>query len=299
MITRAIKADDAWLKWKEQVIGASEIGAVFHCHDHLTYYQLYHMKRDKLKTEKNKAMEDGLLMQEVALKMIQRDHPEFKAYDPRLHYSDADYGVGATPDVFAQDANGRLGVIQIKHVDRDVYRQKWLKSIPTWIALQVTQEAWLTEAKWGMIAALVHDHELQLYLTDVEIHNHVIDEIKVQATEFWRRVREGDEPEPNYRRDSEAIREVLRQDDGSEIDLSGDNELPEILHQRAILIGEMAAYEKELKAINAELLHRLGTAQIGRLKQGYISAKTIHRKAYEVAATSYRQLRVVTPQHGD
>ena len=30
MITRAIKADDAWLKWKEQVIGASEIGAVFH-----------------------------------------------------------------------------------------------------------------------------------------------------------------------------------------------------------------------------------------------------------------------------
>src|SRR5580765_4128449 len=130
-------------------------------------------------------------------------------------------------------------------------------------------------------------------MIDVPMHPGIIENIKTEALKFWQLVESGREPDPDYKRDGELIRALLRKDDGSEVDLSGINELPELLKQRETAMRLVKRFEGEAKAINAQLLHMLGSSSIGRFNDGYISAKTVNGAAYEAKATSYRQLRVV------
>lgn len=295
---RAIEDEAEWLEWRKQGVGAAEVGALFDCHDFLTKYQLYHQKRSGSKSETTKAMQDGRDMQEVALKKLQREYPELSPYDPKMHYLDSEIGAAATPDAFGEDARG-LGVIEIKWVRPWVFRQHWWSIEgelvpPLWIQLQVIQQAWLCGAKWGKACALVHDDDgLNLYLAEVEIRQDVIENIKMEIREFWRRVADGDEPRPDYERDGEAIRNVTKYEDGSEIDLSGNNELPDLLKERAGAIAAVSFNEKKRKDIDSQLFHMLGKHMSGKYSGGYIIAKTIHRTAYVAKATDYRQIRVV------
>ena len=292
IIKRTIESTEQWKAWRGDLVGASDVGAILGCHEYKTYFGLYQEKIGKLKTTQTKIMSDGLIMQEAALKTMQRDYPELKAFDPKAHYADAELGVGATPDVQAEK-DGEVGTIQIKWVDRDIFRKTWQVTPPLWIALQVTQEAWLSGAKWAQICAFVQDHGNHLHFYDVEIRQDVIEMIKAEVKEFWRRVWEQDPPPPDYHRDAEVIRAVYPQDDGSEIDLTGDNEIPAMLVDRRRLKDLASESERDAKAIDSELLHKLGKAMIGRFNGGYVSAKTIHRAAHEVKASSYRMLRVV------
>ena len=50
--------------------------------------------------------------------------------------------------------------------------------------------------------------------------------------------------------------------------------------------------DEALKAINCEILAKLGNAALARCGQALISAKTVRRKEYLAKATSYRALRV-------
>ena len=164
---------------------------------------------------------------------------------------------------------------------------------PTWIAIQALMEAELTGAKWAMVAALVVDHEIDLHMTEVPMHPGIVDTVKSEALKFWQLVISGQEPDPDYARDGELIRSLLKQEDGSEIDLSGVNDLPELLAQRETLMALLKQNEDGKKAIDGRLLHLLGNAAVGRFNGGYISAKAIYRPAHQVKATTYRQLRVV------
>ena len=293
-----IKSSEQWHSLRRGVIGASETGALFGVHDYLSYWTLYQKKRGMLpETADDGAMERGRRLEPVALDMLRDRYPEWGVHAPKKHYAEHEFGVGATPDAFATDPVRGGGLLQIKSVAPSAFRQNWRGDSdavqpPLWIALQAMQEAWLTGARWAAVVALVVDHEIDLHVIEVPVRPDVIEKIKDAALTFWKRVLEGREPEPDYGRDGEAIRKVLREDDGGEIDLSADNEIYGLVAQRATVKALVAEYEYEAKAIDAQLLHKLGNAAVGRFNGGTISAKTIHRAAYQVKASQYRQLRV-------
>ena len=291
---RAIENDNQWKMWRGGLVGASETGALFPGSGHyMSPFELYQLKSGNLQITETKVMRDGRKMEKVALELIQEEYPELKAYNPKVHYSDSEIGVGATPDAFAEDHHRGIGVIQIKWIDRDNYR-KWHDVPPLWMALQVTQEAWLSGASWGVICALVQDHGLNLHFHQVEIRDDVIAAIRKEVQEFWRRVREEDPPAPDYSRDADIIRAAFPEDDGGEIDLTGDNELPELAAKYELTKGLAAANEKAARAIGAELLHKIGNHSIARFQGGYFTAKTVRRAAHEVKESVYRPLRVVS-----
>jgi hypothetical protein len=304
VILTPIESDAQWHVLRGQVVGASEAAALVGVHEYLTYYGLWARKSKKLPAEAdNAAMERGRRLEAVAVDVIRDRFPELNVTVPRDHYADHEFGLGATPDLLAHDGRGN-GLIQIKSVAPAIFRHNWrgdsdAVTPPIWIVIQALIEAYLVDAKWAAVAALVIDHEIDLHLIEVPLHAGIVEQIKGESLKFWEAVIAGREPDPDYKRDGELIRSVLKQDDGSEIDLSFDNELPATLAMRDAAIAEAKRCEEEVKTINAQLLHRLGSASIGRFNGGYISAKTVKRGPYEVKATSYRQLRVVRREQGD
>jgi hypothetical protein len=234
----------------------------------------------------------------MAHQWIKDHNPTWDVVDPKAHWADHEFGIGATPDLLADDPERGPGVIQIKSVEPSVFRTSWrgdsdVVRPPVWIAIQALVEAELVGAKWAAVAPLVVGYGIQCPVIDIPLHAGILETIKTEALAFWQKVLKGEEPNPDYRRDHELIRAALRKEDGSEIDLSQDNELPGLLDERDTALRIVKDAKQQADAINAALLHKLGAAAIGWLKGGgYISAKTINKKAYSVAATSYRQLRV-------
>jgi len=81
-----------------------------------------------------------------------------------------------------------------------------------------------------------------------------------RAKLFWGIVDEGRTLDPDYGRDGAALAAVHRQDDGAELDMTHDNELPtiaarlEAANQAKKMADEMADNCK------ARILHRIGSA---------------------------------------
>ena len=300
VVITPIENREQWLALRRTVVGASEAGALVGVHEYQTYFGLWWAKKsDKLPpVEDNPAMERGRRLEPVAIDIIRDRYPHLTITVPREHYADQQYGIGATPDLLAHDPERGEGVIQIKSVAPSVFRRAWLGDMdvatpPMWICIQALLEAELTGSKWCSVAALVVDHGIDLHLIEVPPHPAIVETIKTEALRFWEMVFSGREPDPDYARDGELIRAMMRPEAGIEIDLSENNELPSLLDQRETEMALAKEHEEKAKAINAHLLHLMGNASRGHFKGGYLSAKTISRAPYQVKATSYLQLKVV------
>ena len=106
----------------------------------------------------------------------------------------------------------------------------------------------------------------------------------------------GREPPADYGRDSASIEQLYQPIQDEILDLTGSNELPALLDERDALSASKSAAEKRLKEIKGELIANLKDYVAGRVADGRIViAKRIHKKAYEVAATSYVDVRVKAP----
>jgi predicted phage-related endonuclease len=83
-------------------------------------------------------------------------------------------------------------------------------------------------------------------------------------------------------------------DDGTEIDLSGDNRAIVAVDELVETQAALSRLEKDEKALKTELTAKLGTATYGRLADGRrLSWKQQDRKAYSVKASTYRVFRVL------
>jgi hypothetical protein len=290
---------EKWHALRAKVVGASEAGALVGEHEYLTYWGLWARKSGKLPAiDDNEAMQRGRYLEPVAAQWIRDRNPTWDVVAPRAHWADHEFGIGCTPDLLVDDPERGAGVIQIKSVAPSVFRTSWRGESdvirpPLWIAIQALVEAYLTGAKWAAVAPLVVDFGIECPVIDIPLHPGIVEHLKTEALGFWQKVLSGEEPSPDYRRDHELIRAALRKEDGSEIDLSQDNELPQLLDDREAAKRIIKDTTTHLDEIDGRLLHKLGAAAIGRFKGGYISAKTINKAAYAVKATSYRQLRVV------
>jgi hypothetical protein len=100
------------------------------------------------------------------------------------------------------------------------------------------------------------------------------------------------QPAPDWKRDAKLI-EDLYSPSGEIVSLEQDNELPTMLDRRKELSEQKSAADKELKEIKAQLLLKLGGASAGQASDGrIITAKEVHRAGYEVAPSSYIDVRV-------
>lgn len=298
-IRTEITSEEQWHALRAKNVGASEAGALRGEHPFETAYSLSALKlgltRPKLD---NAAMARGRKLECVAIDELRDIHPDWKIWAPKAYYSDRKARLGCTPDCFFQEeGGGRAGVVQIKSVQPSVFERKWRDSegnivVPAWIRTQVMLEMHLTGLQLGFVAALVIGHGIELHLIEVAFDHEHIDRLYFAARAFWERVDGGRLCEPDFARDGGTIAEVLAQDDGTELDLSSDNELPGLVAQLERARTIAAETSALAAAAKARVLARIGTAAAVKYAGGTITAKTIEIKEHVVKASSTRRLTV-------
>jgi predicted phage-related endonuclease len=295
-----------WLQMREIDVTASAIGCLLGVHDYITPYQYWARKSGLVEDqiEQNAAMERGNDLEPIVLTRVRRKHPEWTVTAPCLYFRDPAARVGATPDAFVVCPERGPGVIQVKTTVDSIFRDKWRGedgevSPPLWICAQTIIEAHLTGAKWAAVAVMVlsgYGAGLDVHLIDIPINRKLVSRMYDAAADFWRRVSENDPPEADFGRDARTIAAIYADDDGTQVDLSANNRVGQIMVARDELKKREADgrdAEKARKAYDAELILLLGNAARARLADGRIlEAKTIRRGSYTVAETSYRQIRV-------
>lgn len=307
----AITDRDQWLAMREQDVTASIAGALLGVHPYSTAYGLYLQKSGRIHDdpEESVAMRRGRLLEPVAVQMLREDRSEWKIeeYPVGYYFRDPEARVGATPDVFATNEKGELGIVQIKSVEPSIFRRDWVQEgglvePPLWIVIQAVIEAKLTGRKWAAVAPMVIGFGVEMPIIPIPVHDGIFDRIKAEVASFWDRIASGQPYDPDYARDGSLIAKLYpRGNDAIEVDLSGDNEIPaavDLLETARRIKKDAEQDEKTAKAVIAA---KMGEASFARLADGRRlsnknqdrDVKCKHVDGLFCSQSNYRVLRIL------
>ena len=301
-ILRPSSRDD-WLATRRQSVGASEVGALLGVHPWISGFELFAKKTGKITDDSDSpALRRGRMLEQVAVQMIAEERPDWKLQPNPMpggeFYRDGEVRLSCTPDLFVEE-DGQIGYAncQIKSVQSSVFRKEWRDEAgelmpPLYAVVQSLVEARLTGSARAYVAALVVDYGIDVHIIEIPMHQAVVDRA-IQATrDFWAMIDRGEEPPIDYARDGEAIERMFAADDGSEVDLSGNERAAAIRQQRTLTASFIKQHEATKKELDAEMQHILGNHSAGIFADGKkVTWRTINRKGYEVNPTTFRQMR--------
>ena len=289
-----------WMKLRGQDVTASVAGCLLGVHPYQTAYGLYLLKSGLVgeDPEETPPMKRGRLLEPVAFQMIREDKPgwTFQNYPVGVYFRDPAARLGATPDLIGRDDKDRKCVVQFKTVEPSVFRRTWKSETgevepPLWVICQGLIEAHLTGSEAAYVAPMVVGFGIEMPVIEIPLHDGIITRIKSEIGTFWKRIEDKSPPDPDYCRDGALIARLHPKDDGTTIDLSGSNRFAELLSVREENKGAISEAKERCDAAEAEIKSMIGDHTYAMAPDGtLVSWKTINRKAYEVAATTYRQL---------
>lgn len=295
---RPITSREEWLDMRKQDVTASVVGGLFGCHPYVTSLKLYAQHRGvEFPDVDNKVLRRGRWLEPAVAMAVEEERPEWKLRAPKVYLRDPDLRLGCTPDYFIDGDPRGLGVLQCKTVAPSVYARDWLggTEIPFWITLQTLTEMMLTDAAFGVVAALLVDpHQMDCVILEVPRHADSELKILVAVRNFWQSVASGIEPEPNFSLDADVIKLLTpRETPGKAIDFSGHNKLPAMLSERADLLKIMGDAEDRCDEIETEIKFLMEDAEFASgLPDWRITYKTQKRAGYTVAPKEPRVLLI-------
>lgn len=271
-----------WLSLRQKDVTASRIGALFDVHKYLTREDLARDLRGERVNLVNSAMRRGIILEPAVAAAVAEEYPDWQITKAATYHRIPDARLGATPDYFV----GEAGLLQCKTVSSQEW-DGWQGRVPLFYTLQTLTEMLVCEKTEGWLAVLVAAGNFPLHMFPVERHAAAEAKILAAVAEWWRAFDAGEiaGPAPS----DEIAADV---DDGSHVDLSGDNELSVLLPERATLKADESRITARLKEVDAFVKARIGAARTAWCNGYFIEYPTIQRKGYEVKAGSYRRLTV-------
>jgi predicted phage-related endonuclease len=306
-----------WLALRQRDVTASAAAGLLGASKYMTPMRLYMLKTGHISEDAadDKISDDsielsplgrGLALEEVGADLLRRLKPNWIVNRNGHYYRDNALRIGATPDLLVNDPDRGLGLVQQKSVASMIFDKQWKDedgaiTPPLEYFVQTIVEANMVGARWAAIGALVVSYGVRFQLVPVDLHAGVWSRVKCEVEAFWRRVEMNNPPLPDYTQDAALIASLYADsDDELAVDLSGNNRIIEILAEREALKTrekDGSEAEKARKVLDAEVIHILGNASVGRLADGrIITAKTTVRSGYEVKPTSFRSVRIKEPK---
>ena len=294
-----------WHRARSQDVTASVVAALFGSHPFMSRFELWAEKSGRAKpdTTESAAMFWGSAVENIVVDLLRKQNPGWTIIHntaPGDYWRDEEFRIGGTPDILAYDPGRGEGVIQIKVPQLRTFRDGWKQDdgtieAPLYAALQASTEAYLTGAKWAMVAALPLGAVPFVHQVDVPLIPGVVDAVKAAAVEFWDFVNSGDDMDPDFSLDTSTIDRLYARDGGEEIDLSRDNRTIALVKQLALEKAKAKETAGAISTIEAEIKHRMKGAAIAYLPGGdKITWREQRRDGHYIPTSRSRVLRVPT-----
>ena len=301
---------DAWLASRRRYVNASEMAIVCGVASYGSLAELYAEKKGlRPPLVDSGVLRRGRWGEPAVFEALQETYPEWEIKRARVHCIDRERRIAATPDGFAQAPDRReLGLIEAKVVASSVFRSKWLDdpdgpidgpaTPPPNFRIQTVTTRMLNAdvCEWAAIAVVINsEYDWKFRLFEIDRDPVLEDRILYCASEFQKNYLDpGIMPPFEPQRDELLVKLLFPKDDGTEIDLTGDNRAliaVDELTETSAAIKRMELQEKSLKT---ELTAKLGPHTFGRLADGRrLSWKSQHRKGYAVEPADFRVLRIL------
>lgn len=299
---------NAWLALRMQDITASDIGAVCGAGLYGSAAKVWAEKKGLLPPqEMSDPMKRGIIGEAAVVEALQMEYPEWELRRAKVYFRDTEHRIGATPDC-AAIVPGRDGVtiVQCKVIAAPVFKAQWMDNpdddiqfgtftAPMAYQLQTLTEARLAGASCGVLAVLVVDaFKWTLRTFWIERHPEAETSIIQKVGIFWRDYLDaGVQPPVDPALDGDLVKKLFPNDDGSEIDLTAREDLVALDNEREDIKARLKVDKNRCDEIDTIFKDTLGNATYGRLANGRrVSWKLQQRKAYSVAATEFRVLKI-------
>ena len=287
-----------WLARRATDITASVVGALLTEHPYVTPLRLWAAQRGtefEVKPE-NKRMRRGRKLERLVGEEVEELRPTWQVTPVGHYYRDPELRLGATPDFWILGDERGTGVLQAKTAGPDVIAKQWDagRVPPPWIQWQLVCEMLLTDAAFGAIAVL-DPFNWDCHIIEFERDPAPERLLTTMVREFWRLVELGIEPTVDLERDTATIKALHPlETPGKIVDLSGSNELREMLEARAVMLDSIKAYKARCEVVENQLRLLLRDAeQVAGLDGWKITYKTEHVAEYTVKEKNRRVLRIL------
>lgn len=273
-IATNIMAGDGDDVFRANVIGASEVAALFDASPWLTHFELWHRKAGTVATPEfggNERIEAGIRLEPAIIEWA----CDKWGYQPRPTPKrfDNGKGLGGHPDQLVICPQRGDGLLEIKTADWLVAKN-WGDEPPLQYQLQAMTYMGLSGASWGDIVILVGGNELRRF--QIEFRPKLFAEIERRVEAFWQSIAAKTPPKPDYTRDGSVIAELNTPGGDDMIDLQGDN-LAAIAAAEYLAADEISKEAaKRREAAKAELMDKLGEAGMAKLDGFIVKSPTVN-----------------------
>ena len=271
-----------WLARRRHHITASRVGALFDCHPFLTRDGLAAELHGQSGEVPNRSMRDGHILEAGFPYAVRADGKPWDLVKADTYHWLPKHRLGATPDFWIGDD----GLLQAKTASPEQW-ETWHGQMPLAYVLQTLTEMLVTGRAWGVLACMIRTSGHPIHYYDVPRHEAAERRILDAVAAWWRAWDAGQIAPPAASAD---LAEML--DDGSYVDLSGDNFLCSMLPERERLKAEISADEKQIAEIDTVLKAAMGAASAAWLPGYAITFKHQHRRETVIPARDIRVLRV-------
>jgi predicted phage-related endonuclease len=248
---------DSDAAFRKSVVGASQVAALFDKSPWLTEFELWHQLKGTIDTPEfatDERQQAGVRMESAIVDWACDKWGYTKIKTPqRVQIGH----LGGHPDQLAHCPERGLGVLEVKTVDRLMFRD-WGEEPPLHYQLQAVTYAGLTGLKWADLIVLVGGNQLERF--QIEARPALFETICAKVEAFWQSIEEGRAPLPDFARDRSAIAEICRDLSVEEIDLTADNLAPEACREYLAAHADEKAAAARKEAAQAEIMFKLSQA---------------------------------------
>lgn len=264
-----ITDEATWLQARARDLTSTEVAALYGMNPYVTEFELWHRKRlgqveGKADTER---MKWGRRLEAAIAAGVAEDHG-WIAKPRKIYQRLPEQRLGCSFD-WEAERDGQLGLMEIKNVDRRIYDDQWTEDgdqvlAPPHIELQLQVQLLVSGLSWGAIIPLVGGNTSKVLLRTPDAV--VQQDIKNRAAAFWASIDAGMEPQPNYIKDAEYIREELRKSAAVGTVMAADEEMDADMQALIDAQIRLRACEDAVDALKAKMIYRAGSAAkvIGR-----------------------------------
>lgn len=292
-ITLMPESEKQWLQFRSEDLTSTDIPALFDLSPYLSRYELWHKKKNaKIEAlEPNERMKWGNRLENSIAQGIAQDN-KWVIQRKKEYSRVVEYRIGSSFDFSI--LKPFKAILEIKNVDSLAFKEGWIVEedsieAPLHIEFQVQHQLLVSGMEKAYIGALVGGNRVVLIERKADLNIHKV--ILEKATEFWKSIKEGVEPEPDFKRDAKYILSLYQNVTPLKT-IQADDRLVKLAEDYKYNAELEKSWKESKEAIKAKIMTLITDAESVKHDRFSISAGFVGPAHIEYEREGYRNFKL-------